>query len=320
MIQENQEATHEALEGHAASDDLMQIWREREERALSQLSDGLKPEEGAQAIHEDVRGRVLWFMAHLVKIAGLPEKSWFDAVVLLDTYCARADSPIPVGDLPALCVALVKLLKKMDSQALLSNDSQLWGCAMQMAHHLRQVGHDIEHPAVTREKCEMQEVAVLKALRWQIALPNVNTWMLAYCARMNTFSKQELLPALAWIWQQSRCLARTLLLHRAISQSYSSRHLVQGMLGVGFVAAGMLSPDSLGLKDMQDLESIFSQQHNEAVPSPKPVWSQQHQQLLLEVYQAATCSTLDDLENDCKLVQAEMSRICQHAKVRHSSI
>jgi hypothetical protein len=172
MLGQEMEEMHEALEERGISDVLVKVWIEREVRVLSgDTCEGFEEEESIHSLGQDLRGRALWFMAHLVKILGLPEKSWFDAVALFDAYCIRNKNPIDIGDLPTLCGAVARLVKKMDSSSFLPNECELWACTMQMAQCLRQAGHNVGHPAVTRPKLKTFEEAVLQALNCKSMCP-----------------------------------------------------------------------------------------------------------------------------------------------------
>lgn len=312
------EVVQEALYDQGTTDELMKIWMEREEKMFMPLHTSIAQEE---CLSEDVRSVVLWFMAHLLRVVAVPEKSWFDVVALFDAYCLHAPSPVQVEGLPSLCGALARLVRKVDKVGFLPNESDLWACTMQLAQCLRQAGHTIDHPATTKEKLSYQEEQVLQVLEWRILLPSVDAWMSAFCSRMNTLSRQVLQSALAWIWQRGLGLARTMLLQRAHSHSFSPRHLVQGLLAMGFVAARMLSPDTLGLEGNDEWESLFLHQQPEVKPPAQTLHLAQ-QQLLLEVLQVATGSSLETLQEDCKMVETEMrnNSICQNARLHHTSI
>jgi len=313
------EAVQEVLDAHGISDELVEIWTEREERVLFEGPPPVDVQQGGLA--PDVRSVALWFMAHLVKVMCLPEKSWFDVVLLLDVYCLRAPSPVRVTDLPALCGALARLLKKVDMVGYLTNEYELLMHTMRLAQYLRQAGHTVEDTAVTAEKLGELEENVLQVLRWRINLPCVDSWMSLFCARMNTLTRQSLFKPLASIWQQSQCFARTMLLQRATCLRFSPRHLVQGLLGIGFVAVRMLPPEALGLEGSDELEGLFFQQPSEGMP-PLQEMPLGHQKFLLELLQVATGSSLDALKSDCKLVQDEMrkSSICKKTRLHHSTI
>jgi len=309
-----QDDMQEALYACCASDDIVHVRTESEEKSEKALKEALfNSKHDQKALCPDVRAKIVWFMRHVVEGLQLPEKSWFDMVMLFDLYCLRAHKPIEVGDLPSLCGAVVRLLKKFETVMFLPNEHALIMNIMQLAEYLRQAGHTIPHPAVTLESLEAHEHLVLTTLDWRINLSSVDSWMSAFYARMNTLTGQVLLPTLHLTWNHSLGLARAMLLMSGTSLSLSRRHAARGLLGIGFVAARLLAPDALGLGSLEELESMLGMctpqndtaDGNTKVPEAQEVNSACHQ-FFLELLQVTTGSSLATLQEDCKLVESEM--------------
>lgn len=328
------EDMQEALFACCASDDVVDARTESEEKSEHALKQAIsnKPHD-QDVLCPEARSMVVWYMRHVVDSMRLPEKSWFDLVMLLDLYCLRAPILVQVGDLPCLCGALVRLLKKFETVIPLPNEDDLLTSIMHLAQHMRQAGHTVPHPAVTLESLQAKEQLVLNTLDWNIKLSSVDSWMSAFYARMNTITGQVLLPTLRLTWNHSLDLARTMLLQSGSQLSLSRRHAARGLLGIGFVAARLLAPDALDL-DMDSLEESFQK-----MPGGTPQWQNgtgSDETLVpvvaqavpaachvffLELLQVTTGSSLAALREDCKLVQNELrSRVRKLEKVHHESI
>jgi hypothetical protein len=330
-----QDAIQDALYACCASDETIQVRAESEDKSQEALINLLNS--GSKGLNPELRTIVAWFMAHVCESMCLPENLWFDMVTLLDVYSLRSPAPVRVGDLPALCGALVRLLKKMETVQFLPNEDHLLSLTNQLAAYLRQGGHDVAHPAVTLDSLEAQEKLVLKTLDWNIHLSSVNTWMAAFYARMNTLTGQVLLPSLRVTWSHSMSVARTMLLQSGASLSFSRRHSARGLLGLAFVALRLLRPEDLGLDSSDDMEGIFIKQPSDASQtspiascSPPigvadgPIGTSKvasstvdHSQFFLELLQVATGSDLEGLMEDCELIYNELRNHGRSRKQEH---
>jgi len=318
-----QDEMQDQLSACCASDDTVNVRTEFEERQMKALMEALSTssiQQDQEVLCPEVRKIVVWFMAHVVESMNLPEKTWFDMVTLLDLYCLRSSKPIEVGDIPSLCGALVRLLKKFDT-VIPSSDDDLMVYIMHLAQYLRNAGHTVPHPAVSLQSLETHEKVVLEALDWKINLSSVDTWMSTFYARMNSLTGQALLPTLRLTWNHSLGLARTMLMQKGSSLSLSRRHAARGLLGIGFVAARLLAPEVLGLDSLDDLEEPFNQllamndtnkdstvaggPPGQLNPSAQVMPAGCHE-FFLELLQVTTCSSLAALQEDCRLVQHEM--------------
>jgi len=307
-----QDDMQEFLSARSASDEMMGIVAKREEKTLLHVQqEGLRPE---------MRRIVVCFMAKVLESLHMPEKSWFDAVMLLDVYCLCAQRPVEVGDLPALCAALVRLLLKIETVSSLP-ESDLVVCSEQLACTLRHEGHEVAAPAVTKESVEIHEHLVLQALHWQINLSNVDAWMAAFYARTNALTGHVLLPTLASTWQKCYGLARTMLLHSATRRSFTRRQTAQGLLGIAFVAGGLVPPDALDLDGSGALEGMSIPSEFPNAPAAQVVPSA-CQPFFLDLLQVVTGQSVETLQEDCKLMQVEMRNagLPSMHPVHHASI
>jgi hypothetical protein len=285
----------EILDTHGASDEMLEILKERETRAVGQMPDLINADGKA-------RESVVWCMAHLVECSRMldRDRSWFEAVMLFDVYCCRCR--VKVQDYPIVCAALIRLLQKVDNAVAAPRDHDLINTVTKLSEWLRQMGHEVSPSSLTVEALEVHEMAILEALRWQIKLPTVDQWMSAFCARMSALTRQGLMPILVPVWQQSMPLARALFMRFEMCSRLSPQHVANGLLCMGCVAHGLISPEAVGLDSLSDLEGIFLPGGPE-IPS---AYLGGMNEFSSELLQLATGSSLGDLQEDCKMVLTEL--------------
>jgi len=291
------EDMQEYLDRQGASNALLDIYAEREEKAFSRVRQ--------EGLPQDVRAVAVWLMVMMVKRMRLPEKSWFDVVLLFDLYCQSAPMPVKVTDLPALCGAVARLLLKMETCMAAMHDGTFMECTMLLAQYLRQAGHTVEHAAITDEDLETQEQLVLQVLRWQINLPSVSSWMSLFHSRMFALSGPQSLPSLTLTWQYALYMANSMVM-KVPSTLLAPRHVTQGFLCLGFVAARLVPPEAVGLKETDDLQGLVSQElpayYTQGVAAGGC-------DFYLGMLQVATGSSLAVLVEDCVFVRDAMASV-----------
>lgn len=296
-----EEHVQEALDGQNASDDFMRVWTEREERAFASNDHKAPlPPPSQSHLSIELRQAAIRNMERNIVISSLPQKSWFDAVLLFDLYCWRAPSPVLAADLPVLCGAIIRLLSKMDDGVSVPNSIRLVSCAVQFANRLRQEGHTMNLFLVTEQEMVKQELVVTEVLRWQLNTPTVETWMSAFCARMDTLTQKRMHPAILSTWKQSICSARNLFMQRPASQTFSPQRVASGLLALGLIAADLVPATCLDLHERNNFGTI-----PQSVGSPKAS-DQTRQQFFLELLQVSTMSDIEALQHDVSLVNHEL--------------
>lgn len=299
------EDVQEALDAQCASDEYMRFSQEREEKLLgTPPSKAISTAQESQSICPDVRRAFMGFVGRLIAALQLPEKCLFEAQLLIDIHLQRSATPVQVAELPALCGAVVRIIKKVDNAQVIPNSRGILAYAAQFAQWLRQAGHNMDPSAITEKSLAEQEQLVLQAVRWQLSLPTVDSWMSAFCARMNLLTRQAVFPSLVAIWQQSIPLAQRMFSQRANSERFSPKHVSQGLLGLGCVVAGLLPANALGLEADEDLSSFFPQIPPQ--PANGSAQAELRQQFFVELLQSATRSGLAELRIDCRLVLTEL--------------
>jgi len=239
-------AMQDALDAQGASDELVEDWTNREIQALAPVSFGL----GAPVLPQHVRHAALRFISYIAQLAGLPQKSLFEACLLLDVFLLKSrpqthnqDSTVAaINTLPATCAALVAILKKNDcvSSSFSAGASSLIPLTRAFAQHLLALGYSEVNAEVTEDTLNTQEVRVLQALRWRIHLPTTESWMSTFCSRFNVLTRSLMVPSLTWVWQQGLATAGVIMMHQASSETQAPKKLAAGLLAVGLVSAHLL--------------------------------------------------------------------------------
>jgi hypothetical protein len=281
------EDNQELLEQLGASDELLEIWEERESNMLDNNP-------AQQALDPNVRAFCAWFFSNQLECNLLQDKLWYEAVLLLDVFCLRSPNPVEVADLPSYCGAVLHLVAKMDDALVSVNEVHCLEGGERLKAWLQHSGHAMDHGPLTQWRLDEKELEVLRVLQWQLAMPTVTSWMYAFCTRILTLSKQAWLPLVIPVWEQSCVLARVLVSRCAATCSLTPRRIAQGLLGIGCVALKLLAPEAMGMSD--GCEDIFRNMPVREIPSG-------HHHLVLNMLEVATTSTLSDLAEDCMLVR-----------------
>merc|ERR1711956_31776 len=163
----------------------------------------------------------------------LPQSKWFLMVAVLDVYCRRHRGVNTVFRLQSTCVALVKMLNKVDTA---ERAKQLL-----LAEQFRHKGMGA---LFTRDILNQQEASLLETLDWKITIPSTESWLSTYCARFNVLSRRLLVSALLWVWGETVSNANVLIRYSPSSAQFSPRKQANGLLGLGFVSAGLLPPNA----------------------------------------------------------------------------
>jgi len=281
----------DALDRQCVPCELIAHWTAKERKAL--------PPASGSPLPAHVRDIALRFMVPCVQLMSLPPTSWFHAAVLLDSFCARAPRGVSVELLPATCLALVKMLKKVDQASLCMRGSNLSSCAVHFVHWLRASGYPGTADP-TEEQLAEAERAVLEVLNWEIDVPSLESWTSLFCTRFNVLTRGHWLPSLQWVWQQSSCHQRLVVLQQAAGAELRPKCLAAGLLGLAFVSARLLTLDELRppKASAEDWEQLFLQGQLQS-SAPSCILAAEHAQRVLQLLQAATGLPLAELREAC---------------------
>jgi hypothetical protein len=272
-----------------------------------------------QALPPQARDMALRFNAWFVNLLNMPFETWFQSAALLDVYCRRYTGPDLMDRLPATCVALVKMLKKVDNAGVSMKGSNLSVHAGHLGEALRREG--IRTDITTEEMLNEQEMSLLMTVDWKMAIPSIESWLSTYCTRFNVLTKRLLVPSLLWVWERTVFCARILMMHNPATVALPPRRQANGLLGLGFVSARLLPLDAIRPEKqcptvweqlfLQIQEQLFLQIQGttaQQVGVPTCVLRENHAKRILELLRVTlgTGSDLEDLQQDCEDVALQL--------------
>ncbi|CAE8614528.1 unnamed protein product [Polarella glacialis] len=274
----------ESFDRQCVSMELLDTLRQREKQVMHAFRGG-----SSSPLPILVRDACLRFMAHLVQQKNMHQRSWFPAVGLFDNVCSTVEGG-RIELLPATCVNLVRVVRKLDS-AIYEDDRSGWAClTTHLSGWLISAGYEV--PEMTEEFLRLHEKVVLKELNWQVEVPNLLHFSSTYATRFNLLSGGGYMPSLCWVENQSMIFARLIVMRQATSAELSSRDMALGLLSLGFVGARLLPLSVLRPEEMAaaDWELLYAQsQPNSNIPSC--ALTPQQVQDVLRMLQASTGST-----------------------------
>mmetsp|Transcript_143736 Transcript_143736/g.253886 ORF Transcript_143736/g.253886 Transcript_143736/m.253886 type:complete len:390 (+) Transcript_143736:63-1232(+) len=298
--------TQDVLESHCAGDEIIAVMEQREE--LSKL--GPDQDLGMPA---GVRRVTAWLMAYLMTNLKLSDRAWFDAVTLMDDYSQRVGGggngvpAISFNEVPALCVAIVRLVKKIeDAEAPSQHDEYVYKEFIQyLAKWLQTLGYDVE--GWENVSTNVQEQHVLMTTK--LCLQTVESWLLVFCTRLNVVAQRAVMQKenVRWqdtinkLWQQGIGFARLVLLNRATNGELRPRRLAQGLLAIGLIISKLLPVQAMnfevGSAEWEWFEAQTPPQSKEG--EEQMIFMMHQHEFLLELMQVATGTDLDELIQDC---------------------
>jgi len=230
------------LDQKGASNELVQDWAAREAKNMARLAqrhgkcgNDVPP---GQPLNQELRKAALQFLTSLVELSGLPQSTWFDAVLLLD-LCYLSGR---VGEevLPSVCTVLVTVLGKNESATSTVRLADLSILTTRFAMWMSGMGYYVLCQEVTKVELRKQETAVLSALDWQLNWPSVRTWLSAFCDRFDVLLRHTMTSNIEWIFAQSIFSASSLVAHHPASATMAPQRMANGLLCIFLVVARMV--------------------------------------------------------------------------------
>ncbi|CAE8605465.1 unnamed protein product, partial [Polarella glacialis] len=274
----------ESFDRQCVSTELLENLRHREEQVLHAFRGG-----SASPLPTLVRQACLRFLAHLVQQKNMHQRSWFPAVGLFDSVCSRAEGG-RIELLPATCVNLVRVVRKLDSAIYEDYGSGWSSLTAPLSGWLTSAGYEV--PEMTEEFLRLHEQVVLKELNWQVEVPTLLHFSSAYATRFNLLSGGEYMPSLCWVENQSMIFARLLVMRQATSAELTCRDMALGLLSLGLVGARLLPLSLLRPEETAaaDWELMYAQSQPSSI-IPSCALTPQQVQEVWRMLQASTGST-----------------------------
>jgi len=232
---------------------------------------------------------------------------WFEAVTMFDIYCCRrqriADAPA-MAELTVLCAAIVRLVKKNDSQQ--HAPAQVFcSNAVQFGHWLNGSGISAPTTYITEKQLALAEREVLDMLEWNINKPTVCSWTMAFFSRLNTLSGSKYQQSLAWMWPILLNQMHQLAMMKECSANLPPRSVASGLFSLGLVNARLLPEKVVSPEPISDaaVRQVILP-HAPPAEAEQPRLPCDSSQQLLDLLEIATGSSLRELQEDCKAVVA----------------
>jgi hypothetical protein len=299
----------DALDEQGASDERMLDLKREEAKIFAKQPPLDYFEEdyvGVLALEGNNRVAAMWMLAHLVEYAGLPEAHLLKAGLLLDMYCLRKPGVLLHTSIPVLCVALVKIIMKVEDSTPSENLLGLATHASNLVHRLQQGCDQAFQPLSSRELVD-QEAAILDALEWNIIMPTVQEWTELTSTRLNIFMFGLLAPMLTPMWDVSSYLAKTLALNCTTTDGFLPSRVAQGLLCISLVAARVL-PASIFKLEFSELACPYLDGRQDAKIAFKP----ESVEFVLQRLEMASGSDRNALREDALFVNETLLNIqCQ---------
>jgi len=285
-----------AFDAQNIHDDMLAFCTKLEKKVLMCMSDRtLLP----AVAH--IREAALCFMSQLTQLMNMPPNAWFQSVTLFDVYCLSMPNGPPIEQIPATCIALVKLLKKMDCTVANAIPADLSPLGVPMEKWLENLGHTV--PPITNRSIAKVELCLLQALNWQLDVPNVEFWMSKFCARLNVLTRSALMTSLNWIWEQGICYARMILLKQVSNPAHPPIQMATGSIALGCVRAQLLPVAAI--RPPKVCTQAWDQSFAESQPDgmiPECVLPPAQSQQLLQFLQVSTGANLEEIREACRVL------------------
>jgi hypothetical protein len=249
--------------------------------------------EAGPPLSVELRDFALRSMVAMVSAKRMSLRTWFQAVLLLDTSFLRAAGSIEM--LPATCVCLVRLLRKADC-SVTNDESSTWlPSAHKMALELSVAGYQV--PAITEDLLSRHELMICRSLDWQLNPVPLSQWISMFSTRFSSLSNNSHQANLAVAENQALVFARVLVMHEATSFQSSPSEMALGLFSLSLVCARLIPLDTLCPPgaDLSHMHAAYMQsQSSETIPAC--ILTADQVPAVLDMLQVVTCSKLRMLQ------------------------
>lgn len=282
----------------------VELWMDKECKAFKRMEQkSCSPDRFSELAH--LRGTLLRYMEATCQQVALQMSDWYTCVLYFDTLCATND--VQVDCLPAICVAIVAIVKKMDNSSL-----ERWmqpgfktylASAVRIAAWLRDKGYDHVSEDVTEEQVGFQEKRVLKSLKWILHVPTIDTWLSAFWMRLHVFTNNHFDQQLQSMYCAQSQLSvqmalRWFTLGQAVTCDLPPRTIAAGVFCQGLVRVGLLP-----IEVLQGSGSSWQDLFNFPKFQPAKCDLREHDyRHMLGRLEAATGCDVATLRDDCESV------------------
>jgi len=256
---------------------------------------------------------MLRFMNKLLSALGEQPGACFKAQRILEIYMRKAKPDFQV--LPAACAAIVGLVRKFNCDTMVP-PAHLAVEASQLVKWLLQAGIETVF-AVTAEQIKEQEMLVLAALDWDLAVPDMHNWLRATLERFLGLTQGRGEESFQWVFK--RCVHEAMQIGMSGTDlALSPRVLANGSFCLNLVAAGLLTLDDLRpdtVDDPLEWERIFVASRLQKGANGATTKSSPHSKSMLAALKLATGCTTEMLKDDAHLTALAFGTVVMHVSV-----
>jgi len=241
-----------------------------------------------------VRGAALRCMSRLLHLATGGQNGWCKAALLFDRYCAKVQ--VAPNRLPMLCVAVVRIVSKMEQKAYPGVLESCWSvCADELRVWLMSAGYDV--PEATDALILQQEMAVTRVFQWRILWPCAQQWSLTFFTRFALLAGPAFQRSLKEVEMKLLALARAVIMCQQASATLTHGTLALGLLCICMVEAGLLPLEELRPEDLsaEEWRNLYMEsQPSGLAPTCRltaPQWAQ-----IFEMLELSTGAALPELQ------------------------
>jgi len=227
-----------------ASNEVFEWWTLLETRAKTQAH-------GSTPLPRVVRDAAVRHIETMAKQTGCQWSAFFLCIALFDAFCGRSTGGVAIESIPAVCAAIVGIVKKEDDASVYVHYDELALQASQFALWLQSSGYPVVTPSVTVKGIQRTEHQVLNALGWIVQIPTIETWARAVMSRVHVLTRRKYAQQIGTIWQSNLVhTMRLVLLKRAQSSDFTWGSAACGLFALGLIGAGLLPSAMLKNNDL----------------------------------------------------------------------
>lgn len=295
-------AVDDAFWEKSVQTELIETWTAREKKALMPEVDF--KEDDFPAAARGVAIRLLW---DLHTVLELPDESYFEAVALLDAFIVGIAGVLEVREVLTLCVALIRVVKKLDTGHTCMALAKCVPIGNQARKWFQERGHDIGEQVTARD-LQHKELSILKAVKWNVNVPSISSWIQFICTRFGILTQGTLKAQIDLGWQQALIKLKVIVALQPVSLALLPRTLATGLVCIVFVSTGLVPMEAFRPEGMDSAEwtqlFVQSQIHVDKCKFPPGQAS-----VVLQFFQVAAGLPLDQLQCAGRAVATIMSKI-----------
>mmetsp|Transcript_81567 Transcript_81567/g.205239 ORF Transcript_81567/g.205239 Transcript_81567/m.205239 type:complete len:331 (-) Transcript_81567:186-1178(-) len=286
------------FESVQASTDLLVCWTHGEKRSTD------CPQRRLHGLPVDVRRTALHLLSSLVSTVGLPRDSWFAAAQMMDAsdVALAGSKEDPKHTIPATCLAIVLLLRKMDAAVCSMNQADFSRLAATVSQQWQASGFDRPH-GMTFEDVLVQQQRLLCDAKLRVLAPSLGSWLHILATRFKVLVHEGAMVDLAYDW--SLQAAHFLVMLRPGVEGGSLKAVSIGLFGLGLAAVGLMPLAAIRPWHIQpeDWERRFRASHQQAGVTPPPSAHADGDALRLwgAALAVAAASPLEEVQASCLL-------------------